>query len=68
MSSSEFVALLDRSEAILGELGRRIYAGDVRVDPYRKGHETACRHCDYQGICRIDPWTHSFRVLKPKPL
>jgi ATP-dependent helicase/DNAse subunit B len=44
-------------------MGRRIFAGDVNVDPYRKGAETACDFCDYRGICRIDPWTHRFRVL-----
>ena len=34
------------------------------VAPYRKGTMTACKRCDYQSICRIDPWTHRFRVLK----
>jgi len=34
------------------------------VAPFRKGSVTACDHCQYQGICRIDPWTHPFRVLR----
>jgi ATP-dependent helicase/DNAse subunit B len=34
------------------------------VDPFRKDKETACKFCDYRAICRIDPWTHSWRVLR----
>lgn len=25
---------------------------------------TACDPCDYHSVCRIDPWTHSYRVLR----
>ena len=34
------------------------------VGPYRKGKQTPCEFCDYQAACRIDPWTHQFRVLR----
>jgi ATP-dependent helicase/DNAse subunit B len=34
------------------------------VDPYRKGTETPCAYCDYAHVCRIDPWTHEYRVLR----
>jgi ATP-dependent helicase/nuclease subunit B len=64
LEPDEFTALLDRLENQLREMGRRIFAGDATVDPYRKGSETACDECDFRAICRIDPWTHSFRVLK----
>ena len=60
----QFVAMLARVEDKLTELGRAIYAGDARVDPYRRGKEKACNQCDYQGVCRIDPWTHGWRFLK----
>ena len=66
MRSSEFIALLDRNEAMLRELGQRIFAGQAQVDPFRKGQESACVNCDYYAICRIDPWTHSFRVLSAR--
>jgi ATP-dependent helicase/nuclease subunit B len=56
--------LLDAIETRLIETGRRILGGDIRVDPYRHGQETACARCDFWSICRIDPWTHSFRVLQ----
>jgi ATP-dependent helicase/nuclease subunit B len=61
---AEFEALLDRVETQLTEMGRAIYAGAAEVDPYRKGAETACRYCDYRPVCRIDPWTHRYRVLR----
>ena len=62
---AEFEALLDRVEAQLREMGRAIFSGVAQVDPYRKGHETPCEFCDYRAVCRIDPWTHGYRVLRP---
>jgi ATP-dependent helicase/nuclease subunit B len=62
---AEFEALLDRVETQLQEMGRAIFSGAAQVDPYRKGHETPCEFCDYRAACRIDPWTHQYRVLRP---
>jgi ATP-dependent helicase/nuclease subunit B len=62
---AEFEALLDRVETQLQEMGRSIFSGAAQVDPYRKGHETPCEFCDYRPACRIDPWTHQYRVLRP---
>jgi len=61
---AEFEVLLDQVERQLTEMGRAIFAGEAKVDPYRKGAETACRYCDYRAVCRIDPWTHRYRVLR----
>ena len=63
MASGDFLALLDATEAALRRMGARIFAGDAAVLPYRKGAETACQRCDYQAICRMDPWIHPFRTL-----
>ena len=60
----EFEALLDGVETRLREMGRAIYSGEAKVDPYRKGAETPCGFCDYRAACRIDPWTHQWRVLR----
>jgi ATP-dependent helicase/nuclease subunit B len=62
---AEFEKLFDRVEAQLKEMGRAIFSGAAQVDPYRKGHETPCDFCDYRAVCRIDPWTHRYRVLRP---
>jgi ATP-dependent helicase/nuclease subunit B len=61
---AEFEALLDGVEARLKEMGRAIFSGEAKVDPYRKGAETPCGFCDYASVCRIDPWTHQWRVLR----
>ena len=62
---TEFEKLLDRVEAQLQEMGRAIFSGAAQVDPYRKNRETPCEFCDYRAVCRIDPWTHRYRVLRP---
>ncbi len=59
-----FQNLLDRVETQLREFGRAIFAGVANVNPYRKGNQKPCGYCDYSPACRIDPWTHKFRVLK----
>jgi len=60
---AEFEKLLDNVETQLREMGERIFSGAAQVDPYRKGKQTPCEFCDYQAACRIDKWTHQFRVL-----
>jgi ATP-dependent helicase/nuclease subunit B len=64
LDSTQFQAVLDSVEDHLRRMGREIYAGRIELDPYRKGNTSACDQCEYQSICRIDPWTHSFRVLR----
>jgi ATP-dependent helicase/nuclease subunit B len=66
MQSEEFLALLEAVESNLQRMGTAIFAGDVSISPFRKGATTACQQCDYQSICRIDPWTHPFRALKTR--
>ncbi len=60
---AEFLKLLDGVEMQLQSMGERIFSGAAQVDPYRKGKQTPCEFCDYQAACRIDKWTHQFRVL-----
>ena len=64
LDGAQFIALLDSLEMKMKELGERILSGDTRIDPYKKSSATACEHCSYGAICRIDPWTHEFRELK----
>ncbi len=69
MDHTAFTTLLDNVEAQLTDMGRRIFAGETAVDPYRRGGASACDYCDYRAVCRIDPWTHRYRVLnKPDKL
>jgi ATP-dependent helicase/nuclease subunit B len=64
LAGGEFAALLAVVEAQLRRLGTEIFAGRAAVDPYRKGTVTACEHCEYRAVCRIDDWTHEFRELR----
>jgi len=63
LGREEFRSLLAMVETQLKEMSQQILAGRTSVDPYRKGAATACDQCQYQAICRIDPWTHRFRAL-----
>jgi len=63
----EFTGLLDQVEEQLRGLGTKIFTGSAAVDPYRKGKSTPCEYCDYRAVCRIDPWTHEYRVLRATP-
>jgi ATP-dependent helicase/nuclease subunit B len=60
----EFGKLLAEVEEHLVRIGREIFSGNVKIDPYQKGNVRACNQCDYQSICRIDPWSHFYRALK----
>jgi ATP-dependent helicase/nuclease subunit B len=66
MESERFRAMLDRVAEQIREMGNRIFAGEIRVDPYRESAGCACDHCETRAICRIDPWTHVYRVLRPQ--
>jgi ATP-dependent helicase/nuclease subunit B len=64
LSRDDFKKLLDGVEEQLRSLGERIFDGEAKVSPYRKGNQTPCEYCDYQSACRIDKWTHPYRVLR----
>lgn len=64
LEGAAFREMLDAVEKHLLEMGRAIFAGIAEVSPYRKGNVSACDQCQYQGVCRIDPWTHAYRTLK----
>ncbi len=64
MPPEGFAEMLDHVEAELVRMGGEIYGGAIGLNPYQKGSEKACDKCQYQGICRFDPWVNSFRVLR----
>jgi ATP-dependent helicase/nuclease subunit B len=64
LKSDEFEAILRRTEEIIRETGRRIFAGDISIWPYKLGTKSACEHCDYQAVCRFDSWVQKHRVLQ----
>ena len=50
----------------VGQLGSRLYEGDVSIAPIRHKTETACDHCRYSSICRFDERLpgHGYNELK----
>ncbi|WP_054956670.1 helicase-exonuclease AddAB subunit AddB [Paenibacillus dakarensis] len=36
------------------QIGSRITGGEVAIEPYRIGQETACTHCSYRSVCQFD--------------
>jgi ATP-dependent helicase/nuclease subunit B len=64
LERKDFNRLLDQIEEQLRSLGKQIFSGVAAVDPYRKGRQTPCEYCDYRAICRIDDWTHEWRMLR----
>ena len=63
MDHADFQQMLDQVEQNLVRMGRAIFAGEIALNPFQKGAMRACDRCVYQGICRIDPWSHAFRQL-----
>jgi ATP-dependent helicase/nuclease subunit B len=61
----KFEALREKVEGHLRDYGRRIFAGETEVSPFRIGPQTACDWCDFRSVCRFDPWTQQFRNLRP---
>ena len=64
LSSDDFRMLLDHVESELVRMGREIYDGLIEVNPFQHGIKTACDNCDCKSICRFDPWTQPYRILK----
>lgn len=64
LPTEEFRELIEGTEARLRELGRRVFAGEIAINPYAHAGATACEYCPHASICRIDPWTHDFRKLE----
>jgi ATP-dependent helicase/nuclease subunit B len=69
--AAEFKSMLDSAEASLKKMGAKIFSGIIEVSPYRKQNIKACAQCNFSAICRIDPWTHRYRLLnstdEPEP-
>jgi ATP-dependent helicase/nuclease subunit B len=64
MSRPDFLALKDQVRDQLTRIGNEIFQGRVQVEPYQIKKERACDRCEFQAVCRFDPWTDAFRVLR----
>lgn len=54
LNQDEFVGIIDYVRKTVIRQIKNIYEGDIKVRPYKKGHDYACQYCDYKGICQFD--------------
>ena len=54
MSKQELQLLSDFATYKLKELGRKIYKGEIPIDPTMQGKQDACTYCQYKGVCGFD--------------
>ena len=54
MSKQELQLLSDFATYKLKELGRKIYKGEIPIDPAIQGKQDACTYCQYKGVCGFD--------------
>lgn len=65
-TQSQWDALGAWAEQLVALFADRIFAGDARINPYKKGaSKTACDLCALQALCRFEPLAGSgqYRVL-----
>jgi ATP-dependent helicase/nuclease subunit B len=54
LEEEEFFRLLAHVRRLIRDIGSEMLQGNIRIEPVRKGKETACRFCPYDGICQFD--------------
>ena len=54
IDEEKFAILSDYVSDKIGEIGERIMAGDVAINPYTLGKKSSCTYCDYNGVCGFD--------------
>jgi ATP-dependent helicase/nuclease subunit B len=60
----DFNAVLRRMEENARNFATRIYEGNIAIRPFKKGNQTACDRCPQQSVCRFDPWTREYNILR----
>ena len=53
--------MVEASFERLGEYARRLFEGDIDVQPYIYKKEKPCTWCDYRSLCRLDLAVNSYR-------
>ena len=54
LGEEEFLGLLGHIRKLIGEIGMDMLGGNIRIAPTKKGNDTACKYCPYDGICQFD--------------
>ncbi|MCS7464883.1 helicase-exonuclease AddAB subunit AddB [Paenibacillus doosanensis] len=64
---AEWKLLRDYVRQTMKGIGEAMTGGDVAIQPYRMGAETACAHCSFKPVCQFDTQfeANGYRVLQP---
>lgn len=54
LSEAEFGDIIAYVRKTVVRQIKKIYEGDIKVRPYKKGTSYACQFCEYKGICQFD--------------
>ncbi len=54
LNRDEFDGIIDYVRKTVIRQIKKIYQGDIKIRPYKKGHDYACQYCDFKGICQFD--------------
>ncbi|NLC43359.1 MAG: ATP-dependent helicase/deoxyribonuclease subunit B, partial [Clostridiales bacterium] len=54
LGEEEFLGLLNHIRKLIKEIGLDMLEGNIRIAPTKKGNDTACKYCPYDGICQFD--------------
>ncbi|WP_041668961.1 PD-(D/E)XK nuclease family protein [Acetobacterium woodii] len=54
LSQNEFEEIIDYVRKTVVRQIKKIYEGDIKIRPYKKGNTRACQFCEYKGICQFD--------------
>ncbi len=67
LEEEQFFRLLGHIRRLIRDIGDEMLRGNIRIEPVRKGKETACRFCPYDGICQFDSRLedNGYRLIHP---
>jgi ATP-dependent helicase/nuclease subunit B len=61
-SQAQMELLMEYVDHKMSEVEKKVYEGEIAVNPYCKDKKNACTYCSYKGICHFDPRIEGFRM------
>lgn len=56
LTEEQFTLLRKHLQYFLRRSGEELLNGNISIEPYRQGKNTACQFCSYKPICHFDPY------------
>ncbi len=69
MSRQQWGVLRQHGRDMIQHIGNQIVEGQVDINPYRMGQQSACAFCEYKPVCQIDSLVegNEMKPLAPYP-